>query len=139
MTNQCHLSRHEYARSRRLKKLSACPAFMSLCCIIISKRVCFVYKMAVFPPLLSFHLIKPAFRKFPLQAGTFVEYYMPFFGCVMLMPYFVAITATVVAIEVSTETRENQNAVDLTLLPLTVACLAFIAFGSTYTTSFCCR
>ena len=95
--------------------------------------------MAAFPPLLSFHLIKPAFCKFPLRAGTFVEYYMPFFGCVMLMPYFVTITVTVVAIDVSTETSENQNAVDLTLLPFTVACLAFMAFGSTYTTSFCWR
>ena len=40
---------------------------------------------------------------------------------------------------VNNEARESQKEVLRTLFPFTVDWRAFVAFGSTYTTSFCCR
>ena len=44
-----------------------------------------------------------------------------------------------IATDVSNEASEVQKEVERTLLPLTVDWRAFMSFGSTYTTSFCCR
>ena len=41
--------------------------------------------------------------------------------------------------DVNNEAKEIQNEVLRMLLPFTVDCRALVSFGSTYTTSFCCR